>query len=79
MVPRSFRRGEMDIQLPMEQIRLCQMVLLARCVFDSCCFSEELVAFTTRPRRLYVRFVLFPVQSPKRSSRRWYLMDSGGQ
>ena len=72
MVPRLVRRVEMDIQLPVAQIKLCQMVFLSRFVFDSYCFSEELVAFTTRPRKVYVRFVLFPVQAPKRSSRRWY-------
>ena len=72
MVPRLIRRPQMDIRLPVAQIRLRQMVLLGRFVFDSYCFSEGLVAFTTRPRRVYVRFVLFPVQAPKRSSRRWY-------
>ena len=54
MVPRLVRRVEMDIQLSLAQIKLCQMVFLSRFVFDSYCFSEELVAFTTRPRRVYV-------------------------
>ena len=72
MVPRLIRRSQMDIRFPLAQIRLRQMVLLGRLVFESYCFSEELVAFTTRPRRVYVRFVSFPVQGPKRSSRRWY-------
>ena len=45
MVPRLIRRVEMDIRLPVAQIRLRQMVLLGRFVFDLYCFSDELVAF----------------------------------
>ena len=67
MVPRSSRHSQVRNRPPM-----AQMVLLSLFVFDSCCFREELVAFTTRPRSVYVQFVLFPVEAPKRSSRRWY-------
>ena len=41
MVPRLIRRRQMDDRLPVAQINLCQMVLLSRFVFDSCCFSGK--------------------------------------
>ena len=48
MVSRSCRHAQMDLQLPVGQINLCQMVLLKRFVCDSYCFREEHVAFTAR-------------------------------
>ena len=54
MVPRLIRRRQMDDRLPVAQINLCQMVLLSRFVFDSCCFLEGHVAFTTRLRAVCV-------------------------